>query len=585
MKRNVTIVLLALCSVLMCLWACNKDSLVRGTTNAVNMTQYLRNNPDSFSELTKVLELSETASFLNAYGSYTLFAPTNTAIKAYLQEKGKSNVEEIAAAEWKNFIRLHLLEDSIPTSKFTDGKLFDLTMYGQYLTTSSEIVAGFNKIRINRQANVIQSNISVGNGLIHSIDHVLSPATLSVAQTVAANPDYSIFTEALKQSGLFDKLNILPANNPDDKTKWLTVIPETNAALSAAGIGSYAALKAKYSNTGDPKLATDGLQLFLNYHILYDAKYLADIITSSAHNTLAPLEVLTAKLSGQTVLLNDDTFNGTYEQGFSLVRGKSDVTATNGVVHEPSAHFDIKVRSPFRVDWDVCAFPEIMKNTAYYKKNTYYFTPEEAAALSEIKFSGRQAGRDATKCLIYRYGSAGTSNTSYNRDVLSIPLAVGGSTNIPEWVEFRTPLLIKGKYKIWVCTFIQQETGTVTTEVEATIGLDGTTTRSPLASSRILSFIVKRPGINKTVNGVSVIDADAEEAIGFKTYMASTTGAQIGKLMGIADLPQTGRYWLRLRSINGTQVTNNVDMIHFIPVNDDQQYWKYNVDGSKILRP
>jgi hypothetical protein len=67
--------------------------------------------------------------------------------------------------------------------------------------------------------------------------------------------------------------------------------------------------------------------------------------------------------------------------------------------------------------------------------------------------------------------------------------------------------------------------------------------------------------------------------------MASTAGAQIGKLMGIADLPQTGRYWLRLKAINGSQATNNVDMIHIIPVNDDQQYWKYNVDGSKILRP
>lgn len=585
MKRNVTIVLLGCCSVLMCLWACNKDSLVHGTTNAVNMTQYLKNNPDNFSELTKILELSETASFLNAYGSYTLFAPTNTAIKAYLQEKGKGKVEDVPAADWKNFIRLHLLEDSIPTSRFTDGKLFDLTMFGQYLTTASELIGGVTKIRINRQANVVQPNISVGNGLIHSIDHVLSPATLSVAQTIAANPDYSIFTEALKESGLFDKLDILPANNPDQKQKWLTVIPETNAALMASGINSYAELKTKYSNTGDPKLATDGLHLFLDYHILYDAKYLADIITSSAHNTLAPMEVLTAKLSGETVLINDDTFNGVHEQGFSLLRDKSDITATNGVVHQPSAHFEIKVRSPFRVDWDVCAFPEIMKNTEIYKKTSYFYTAEEAAAFSEIKFSGRQAGKDATKCLIYRYGSAGTSTNSHNKDVLVIPLATGGSTNIPEWVEFRTPLLIKGKYKIWVCIYVQQETGTATTEVQASIGLDGTTERAPLSNPRTLSFIVKRPGINKTVNGVTVIDADAEEAVGFKTYMSNTAGSQIGKLVGIADLPQTGRYWLRLKAINGSQVTNNVDMIHFIPVNDDQQYWKYNVDGSKILRP
>lgn len=580
MKRNAKIMLLGVFSVFLCLWACRKDSLVLGTSNAVNMTQYLKDNPEDFSELVKILNLSETASFLNAYGSYTMFAPTNTAIKAYLQEKGKGAVEEISSADWKSFIRLHLLEDSIPTSRFNDGKLFDLTMYGQYLTTSSENTGGVTRIRINKQANVVKPNISVGNGLIHSIDHILSPATLSVAQTIEANPEYSIFTEALKATGLFDKLNLLPANNLDEKTKWLTVIPETNEVFKAAQINSYEDLKTKYATTGDTKLATDGLNLFMKYHVLYDAKYLADIITSSAHNTLAPLEVLTSKLSGETVLMNDDTFNGVYERGFSLIRGKSDVTATNGVVHQASAHFSIKLRSPYRVDFDVASFPELIKNTQYYKRQTYQFTVAEAAALTDVKFSGSE------DLLIYRYGTGqSTSKTSLNVDVLIVPLATGGESNRAEWVEFRTPLLIKGKYKVWIGYYTQQQGGTSTTEVQALIGADGTTERVPLSNARSLSFIVKRPGINKTVNGVTMIDKEAEEAIGFKTYMEATSGSQVARLMGVADIPQTGRYWLRLKAINGKQNTNNIDVIQFIPLNDDQQYWKYKPDGSKILAP
>lgn len=580
MKRNAKIMLLGVFSIFLCLWACRKDSLVRGTSNAVNMTQYLKNNPDDFSELLKILNLSETASFLNAYGSYTMFAPTNTAIKTYLQEKGKAAVEDISAADWKSFIRLHLLEDSIPTSRFTDGKLFNLTMYGQYLTTSSENTAGITKIRINKQANVLKSNISVGNGLIHSIDHVLSPATLSVAQTIEANPEYSIFTEALKKTGLYEKLNLLPANNPDEKTKWLTVIPETNNVFKAAQINSYEDLVAKYATTADPKLATDGLNLFMKYHILYDAKYLADIITSGAHNTLAPLEVLTSKLSGQTVLINDDTFNGIYEKGFTLIREKSDLTATNGVVHQASEHFSIKARSPYRVDFDVASFPELLKNTQYYKRQTYQFTIEEAAALTDVKFSGPE------DLLIYRYGTGqSTSKTSLNMDVLIVPLAAGGESTRAEWVEFRTPLLIKGKYKVWIGYYTQQQGGTTTTEVQASIGVDGTTERVPLSNPRVLSFIAKRPGINKTVNGVSVIDVEAEEAIGYKTYMENTAGSQVARLMGVADIQQTGRYWLRLKAINGKQNTNNIDVIQFIPLNEDQQYWKYKPDGSRILEP
>lgn len=571
--------LLGVCSILIGLAACRKNTLVEGTSKVVNMTQHLLDHPDEFSELSKILEKSETASFLNAYGSYTFFAPNNTAIKAYLKDKGKSSIDEIAAAEWKSFVRLHLLEDSIPTSRFTDGKLNALTMYGQYLTTASENIGGVTKIRINRQANVIIPNVSVGNGLVHSIDHVLSPATLSVAKTIEADPAYSIFTQALKESGLFEGLNILPADNPDETKKWLTVIPETDASLKSAGINSYAELKAKYSNTGDPKLATDGLNLYLKYHILSGAKYLADIITSTAHNTLAPLEVLTSKLSGETVLINDDTFNGVHEQGFSLVREKSDVTATNGVIHQPSAHFEIKLRAPFRVDFDAAAFPEMLKNTAFYKKGSYEFTNAETAALTEIKFSGNESG------FIYRQGSAGTSNTSLNRDVLVVPLATGGTSSRAEWVEFKTPLLIKGKYKVWIGYYTQAQSSNTSVEAQALIGEDGSTERVPLSNARTLTFTVKRPGINKTVNGVTVIDAEAEEAIGFKTYMANTSGSQVAKNMGIADLPKTGRYWLRLKAINGSQTTNNIDVIQFIPINDDQQYWKYNVDGSKILRP
>jgi len=543
------------------------------------MTQYLINHPDEFSELSKVLKLSGTASFLNAFGSYTLFAPTNEAIKTYLQEQGKAAVEDISTEDWKSFIRFHLLEDSIPTSRFSDGKLAQLTMYGQYLTTTSVNENAVTKIRVNRQANVVKADISVGNGLIHSIDHILTPASLSLAQTIEANPDYSIFTKALIESGLYESLNILPANNPIEANKWLTVIAETNDVFKAANILSYEDLLRKYSNTGNPKLPEDSLQLFLKYHILYDAKYLADVITADAHNTLAPLEVLTSKLSGETVLINDDTFNGVHEQGFSLTRNRSDITATNGVLHNASQHFAIKLRSPFRVDFDVAAFPEMVKNTAYYKSDSYEFSTEEVDALTEIKFSGKESG------LIYRYGSAGTSKNSHNKDIMVVPLATGGTSSRAEWVEFKTPLLIRGKYKVWVAYYTQAQSSNTNTEVQALIGIDGSNVRVPLSNARTISFNTKRPGIEKTVNGVKVTDYDALEAIGWKTYMKDEAGSQVARLMGVVDLSQTGRYWLRLKAINGSQTTNNVDMIHFIPIGDDQQYWKYNVDGTKILRP
>ncbi|MBW4889953.1 fasciclin domain-containing protein [Mucilaginibacter sp. HMF5004] len=569
---------------LICAWGCVKESIKHTTSDTVNITQYFENNADQFSELSKILNISGTASYLKAYGSYTFFAPTNSAIKLYLKDIGKNAVEDVSAADWKDFVRFHLLQDSIPVSRFTDGKLPNLTMYGQYLITGAVNTSGVTKIWVNRQAYIITPNISVGNGLIHTIDHVLIPARLTLAKTIEANPKYSIFTQIMKATTLYDTLNIVPANNPDSAKRWLTVIAQTDSVFNLAGFSSYASVLAKYSNTGNPKLTTDSLHLFMDNHIIYGAKYLADIIVDNAQPTLAPSQVLTTKLSGQTVLINDDNFNGVYEPGFILNRPLSDISASNGVLHDASKNFIIKVRYPYAVFFDVCAIPDIMKNTAVYKKANYiYLTDTEIKAIADIKFSGAISTNTANTPQ-YLYGtSAGTSKTSYNIDVLKVPLSVSGS--YPLWVEFRTPLLVRGQYKVWVGYFAQQQStsnGGTSCEVAASMGLDGTADRFPLANARTLNFITKRPGINKTVNGVSVIDFEAEEAIGYKTYMASTAGAQVARLMGIVNVTTTGRYWFRLTAINGTQTTNNIDMLQFIPVNANQQNPKFNPDGSII---
>jgi uncharacterized surface protein with fasciclin (FAS1) repeats len=580
MERRLTTKLsfmLILAMLVLGLWGCVRETIQHTTSDTVNITQYLGKYPDKFSLLSKVLTISETASFLKAYGSYTFFAPTDDAIRAYLKTIGKSAVEDVSAAAWKDFVRFHILADSVPTSRFTDGKLPTLTMYGQYLITLATNTNGITQIVVNRQANIIQANISVGNGIIHVIDHVLLPTALTVAQTIAANPKYTIFTQALKETTLYDTLNYAPASNPDTTRKFLTAIAESDDVFKAAGFNSYADLKAKYSNTGNPKTPTDSLHLFMDYHILYGAKYLADIITATAHTTLAPNQVITASLSGTTVLINDDTFNGVHEQGQVLTRDFSDVTATNGVIDDAATHFGIKVRNPYPVYWDVQTMPDIMKNTAVYQQTaTYTYSATETAALVDIKFS------DPTAKFAYCGTSQTVSKTSHNKDVFRVPLGTQGE---PTWVEFRTPLLIRGTYKVWLAYYQQVQGSAPTTEASASIGIDGSTVRGPLANARTVNFGTKRPGLNKTVNGVSVPDPDGEEAIGFKSYMASTSGPQVARLMGVINITQTGRYWFRLTAVNGYQESNNVDMLQFIPVGMDQQYPKFNPDGSLIPRP
>jgi len=530
---------------------CKKESLVYATTTDVNITDYFKQSPAKFSLWTKILDLTGNSSFLNAYGAYTMFAPTNDAINLYLKDQNKTTVDQVDIAVLKDMVRFHLLSDTIRTTQFTDGKLPSLTMFGQYLITGSKNVAGITQTIINRQATLLESNIEVGNGIIHVIDHVLQPAKFSVAQLIENNPKYSIFTQALKATGLYDTLNILPANNPNNNQKFLTLIAESDSVLKVAGFNSYDDLKARYSKTSDPKNPADSLHSFIAYHIIYDAKYIADIASAPSQTTLVPFEILTTQLLGTTVLINDVTFQGIHEIGSTIDRAGSDNSATNGVVNSVLQHFEIKIRKPTRVDWDICTFPEMTKLTAYYKKAGYSFNITNGQPIKDWYWPGPQT-------LDYVYNASGSSSMGINHDYLVINL---GAPNRAPYIDMRSPLIVRGKYKVWLG---YRRNGSAMFQVI----IDGVTLPRIIDPSNYL------PG------GTD----DVLEAQGWKHYLADPTGNFPARLLGVIDILTTDRHTIRLQGVKNTSATW-IDFIQFVPINDDQLWPRFNVDFSLVQKP
>ncbi len=160
------------------------------------------------------------------------------------------------------------------------------------------------------------ANIKTGNGLIHQIDKVLKPASKTVAELISADTRFSIFRQALQATGYYDTINTINSTDPKLR-RWFTVLAETNQALLDSGIASFAALRAKYSNTGNPLNPLDSLNIYVKYHIIPDPRYLADIVSASSHPTLAPLEVLASKLDDVRILINELTFNGILKKEWS----------------------------------------------------------------------------------------------------------------------------------------------------------------------------------------------------------------------------------------------------------------------------
>jgi uncharacterized surface protein with fasciclin (FAS1) repeats len=561
--------------------SCRKIKIESTTTSDLNIYPYIVANPSDFSEWTKIVDKSGYAGFLTAYGAYTMFAPTNPAVKLYLTDIGKPSVNDITEAEAKNIVKLHLIEDTLATNTFKDGKLQTVTMYGQYLVSGVTNIAGVSSITINRQALITKGNIKTGNGYIHALDHVLKPAVKSSAELITDNPNLSIFRQALVATGFFDTLNNVSTATPK---RWFTVLAETNQALLDSGFANYNALFTRLCNTGNPKNPLDSLYIYVAYHIIPDARYLSDIASASSHFTLQPLEVLSSKLVGETVLINDLEFNGIHEPGVELQRTTSDLSTTTGVLHIALSHFRPKVRVPFAVYWDVADFPEVRKLPAIFRRSgtTLDFA---YGSIKDITWDNpaNSLGANSTNPA-GGYNSPGPTSGNfpvYYGDYLVIPM---GNTSRHHWLEFKTPLLVKGKYNMWVCYRAQKGSGSLTSSTPTggsncpvQVSFDG------VATSRQFNFCIQRP-----------LGTDGELlALGWKKYsdssrIVNSTAFQYmsGKFVGSVDVATTDRHTVRfdVQPAAGTgNPNNNLDMIHFIPVDWPSQYLpRMGTNGSLV---
>jgi uncharacterized surface protein with fasciclin (FAS1) repeats len=531
------------------------------TTSDLNIYPYLKGNPTQFSEWAKIVDKSGYAGYLTAYGAYTMFAPTNDAVHLYLTDVNKASVDAFTVAEAKDIVTFHLIQDTLATNTFKDGKLPTVTMYGQFLVSGVTNTNGVSTVTINRQALITQGNIKTGNGYIHALDHVLKPASKSSAQLISDNPNLSIFKQALVATGFYDSINIISTATPK---RWFTVLAETNQALADSGFASYNALFARLSNTGNPLNPLDSLHIYVAYHIIPDARYLADIASANSHLSLQPLEVLSSKLAGEKVLINDLDFNGVHEQGVELGRSASDISTTTGVLHTALGHFRPKVRVPFPVYWDVADFPEVRKLPAIFRKpgTTLDFA---YGTLKDFNWD------NPVNVMSYAGdGPASTNFPTYYGDHLTVPM---GTTSRHHWIEFRTPILVKGKYNIWICYRASKGSGTLTSSTPTggsncpvQVSFDG------VATSRQFNFCIQRP-----------LGSDGELlALGWKKYsdssrIANSTAYQYmsGKFVGSVDVTTTDRHIVRfdVQPAAGTGNPNNyLDMIHFIPVDWSSQY-------------
>ena len=581
MKKNYLFSLFLALVLILTLNYCTKDveEIVISDDKQIDELM-VQNNLTSF---LAILDKSEMRSTVHAYGNYALFAPTNDAVTAYLQKAGKATVNDLSKEEAMDIIKYHLLNvtnnsDSLTTDGFVDGRMAYPNFAGSYLTTKQ---VG-EDIRINRQAGILSPrDIKASNGHLHIIDQLLTPpdpVTETITERVRALPDdkFSLYKEAFERSGLAELLST------NVKGEWKTLFIQDNEAYSSAGINNLDELIADLkANTPAIENEDSLLRNYIGYHAVSRLQYVADLLVVSSLETLVRNQVITftrAISNTETnILLNELNLGQTTEPGIPLDRKSeySDWTCSNGVIQKINGNIQIKIRSAYRIYWDIAEQPEIIALRNFRKPGgAADYNPGD---LSEIDWKFKSGTPLAQQQIHYYCGTVPQSIAAFDdksqyvyADYLRFNLDLGAI----QWMEMKTPVLIGSEegtsYKVWIC---------YRRELECYIK---TSFKQEGKDDQILPYI-----FDMSLYAPAAISSAPEvaELDGYKMYNAKKfSSVVISKLLGIIKVYTTGRHTLRLEPTTNRRVgqLGSVDMIQFIPVDENQLWPRVDVKGNWI---
>ncbi len=551
------------------LGACNdplEDSVYR-TSDVLMIDEYMEQN--QLTDFLSIIDKADYRGMLHAYGTYTCFVPTNEAIGKYLKEVGKT-IDGLSKEEAMNIVGYHVVNDTLATTDFVDGRLASANIAKQYIVTRTMADVHNNVyIELDRKAKIIKKDIKLGNGYIHVLDAMLGKSGKTVAENIQALPDrFSFLKDLFSESGAYEKLGYQSVEK-EEAPNYYTVFIQDNQTFIDLGIENRSKLLERL-RANSPEVNNDDelIRNFVLYHVIDGRRYINDLMTASALNTLVSQQVLSFSMTKDVLLINEYKIGQLNEEGVPVDRESeySDVSCANGVMHEVKGLLEIKKRAAYRVNFDFGEQPEMKALKTFRKAGSkaVYAVNE----LSEITFGGKNNPSITYVC-------DGTSYGEKNQYIYGDYLMFRICTNVMQWCEFKLPLLVEGTYKVWLC---YRRNNPMT--FRSTFKQEG-------EEDQILPTVVDMSGympISYTDASKTTVDHDKMEQEGWKQYTARKENSVMNsRLMGTIKVSSTGRHTLRMDALSGSKGTGgNWDMIQFIPIDDDQIWPMLDMLGTSI---
>lgn len=255
-----------------------------------------------FSILVAAVQKAGLVQTLNSAGTFTVFAPTNSAFEDLFLERGVSSIDEMSDDEVNSILLYHVLGDVVESSELSDGYVPTLNTNGPDGSAVDLLVEVLNSgAALNFVTNVTTADIDADNGIVHVIDRVLTPP--SIVEIAVINPRFNSLLDAIFSADLVDALS---AAGP------FTVFAPTNEAfdglLTALGVSAVS------------EIPIDMLTNVLLYHVVSGNVRSTDL-ASGIVPTL-----------NETNSIDVNTDNGVLLNGAINVV-EADIQGTNGVIH------------------------------------------------------------------------------------------------------------------------------------------------------------------------------------------------------------------------------------------------------------
>lgn len=271
----------------------------------INLLEIISGEPELSTFLT-ALERTSLTTMLDSTGTFTVFAPTNTAFANFLNTNGYAKVEDVPVSALKQLLLYHMVPTVLEENIFIAGSIPSLANFGApiipmqlYLTSKNGW--GVNGVPVAMSEHLANGNLHAVNTVI-ALPTVITPATYDLA--------FSTFLTALTRPDLgIDYVATLSEAGP-----FTLFVPTNNAFTAFLFELGYANLDA---------VPTNALNAILQYHIVPNAN-----LTGSDLKSLSEVTTLGGKKFSITTGTKISDNLGRTANLLAL-----DFQAVNGVVH------------------------------------------------------------------------------------------------------------------------------------------------------------------------------------------------------------------------------------------------------------